>query len=73
MIRAPSYGTERFETTVEEDDLDRSSYTIDDEDQGFIVGGRRLLKPTRITGSLVSRNEFMVGSVEAPGMASLMK
>ena len=71
MVYPASYGTERVETE-EDDALDRSSNTIDDEDQGFIVGGRRLLKPARITGgSVVSRNEFMTGSVDA-GLTSLL-
>ena len=71
MLYPVSYGTERVETE-EDDELDQSSNTIDDEDQGFIVGGRRLLKPARITGgSVVSRNEFMTGSIDA-GLTSLL-
>ena len=69
MIYPANYGTETVETEEEDDDLNRSSNTIDDEDQGFIVGGRRLLKPTRIRGSLASRNEFMVGSSDARSMS----
>ena len=73
MMNEPaSYGgTQRVETE-EDNELDHSSNTIDDEDQGFIIGGRRLLKPARITGgSVVSRNELMNGSVDA-GLTSLL-
>ena len=41
------------DVTEEEDDVDAS---------GFIVNGRRLLLPAKITGSIASRNEFLPGN-----------
>ena len=32
------------------------------EEQGFIVGGRRLLRPAKITGSVASKQDFMLSS-----------
>ena len=36
----------------------------DEEHEGFIVGGRRLLRPVKITGSIASKHDYMLSSVE---------
>ena len=47
---------DQFEgNTTEEEESD----VQDDDDQGFIVNGRRLLKPKRIAASICSRNELL--------------
>ena len=50
-----------MDTEEDDDDTNEMSNTIDDEDQGFIIGGRRLLKPKKIGESMMSKPEFLGG------------
>ena len=62
---------DRFETeegTEEEEESDNEY-----DEQGFIVNGRRMLRPNKITGSVVSKADYLMGSVDNPAtFASLL-